>query len=353
MEKLTLLQNAATECREYLRRMQLEGHLICRIDTLLAQCGPELPGDLQLGHKIQQVEDDISYLSLITSDVSSGLLKYVPSLLGQVSPQHFISTLQFVVSVNDRPLKLQGTGKKLISGHILREDLLHDNLFHAHSLFRLLKGQFDPSASQTADQTWLRLLAAIALCRSGDFEPGFLFTTVDRLLDSLRTALGISQSPIANKLTFSGCPSNPYLDVDGPASHCRPLLAELALFLRGSVINAAALGLPPASTTQDLRLYTFRRMLEWDDSCTFCKGKLELPSQASRRMLSIGVKDIRQGNPIVRMAVSKNRGDVYDCFVEFARKKPFVQISQPFFFYFACLCHPWCKAKRGKFVLSI
>jgi hypothetical protein len=130
-------------------------------------------------------------------------------------------------------------------------------------------------------------------------------------------------------------------------------VAELALFLHGSVINAASLGLPPASTLQDRRLYDFQRMLEWDDSCTVCKGKLELPSQPSRRMLSIGIRDIRLGNPVVRMAVSNNRADVYDCFVEFTRKRPFVQISQPFFFYFACLYHPWCKAKRGRGILSV
>jgi hypothetical protein len=192
-EKLSLLQNAATECRQYLQRTRLEGQIIYRIDCLLAQCRPQLPEDRQLEGEVLQVEDRVSCLSLV-SDPSSRLLKYAQSLLGQVSPERFVSDLQSVISVNDRPRLLRRTDKKLRAADISREDLLHDNLFHAHSLFHVLRvrGQLDLSASQIVEQTWLQLLAAVALCHSGAFEPSFLFTVVDRLLDTLRTALGMS-----------------------------------------------------------------------------------------------------------------------------------------------------------------
>jgi len=97
------------------------------------------------------------------------------------------------------------------------------------------------------------------------------------------------------------------------------LITELAIFLRGCVINAAM-------TTKRTHLYAdnisvpkpFEILLSWKNTCTLCGGLLRVPKEdAGRRALSVGVKDIRIGNRIARSEVSTKRLDIYDCLSEF------------------------------------
>jgi hypothetical protein len=140
-------------------------------------------------------------------------------------------------------------------------------------------------------------------------------------------------------------------DLPTPVDHRRRrLLTELALFVHGCAINAVSSTLRTVPTRSDQQLYSFKRLLKWNDHCSICDLELRLPREweLTRRILSVGVRDIRLGDVVIRSEVSNNRADVYECLVEFVSRYRPVDLSPLFFFYFAELYHPACQPRRGK-----
>lgn len=144
----------------------------------------------------------------------------------------------------------------------------------------------------------------------------------------------------------------------------RLLFAELALFLRGSVISAVfntwqLLVFPRSQKTKDRQRTKFQSLINWKSTCAVCGKELELPAgELPYRALSVGMKDIRLGSFLSRSGVSDNRGDVYGCFSSLTSGMHAGWLGEvedrwshslgPFFFYFAGLYHPECKLFREK-----
>jgi hypothetical protein len=140
----------------------------------------------------------------------------------------------------------------------------------------------------------------------------------------------------------------------------RSHLAELALFIRSCVITASVhtFNYPPfpPSTSPEIMIRTkYKSLLTFNNCCAGCGTELRLlngESMEPSNAISIGVKDIRMGDTIVRSSVSDNRSHIYTCFSEFIRSSYFAggwsQSFGPFFFHFARLYHIECKDRRGK-----
>jgi len=167
---------------------------------------------------------------------------------------------------------------------------------------------------------------------------------------SLQEASGIPSANSKTHLSKKSALSHDY--------HRRTLVAELALFVHGSVVSAITgtlqlFSLP--NTHQDRHRSTakFESLLKWKDTCAVCGTSLSLPEgelpSGAHSLISIGMRDIRMGNYQARSTVSANRGDVYFCFAEFVSGDiGWSHGLGPYFFYFGELYHRSCKPFRGK-----
>lgn len=150
-------------------------------------------------------------------------------------------------------------------------------------------------------------------------------------------------------------------------SQCaRSRLAELALFVRSSVITASVhtFQFPPfpSSMYPEIRIRTkFESLLRYDNICAGCGTELRLPSDETielSQVISVFVKDIRIGHSLLRSGFSDNRRYIYECFSDFTADSRrwlaggWSESFIPFFFHFAQLYHPECKVKRGKATAS-
>jgi hypothetical protein len=72
-----------------------------------------------------------------------------------------------------------------------REELLHDNIFYAHAIFQILVDEgLDLVNLDNIKEIWLQLLSVVAILCGCTSEPSFFLSTLDWLLDNLRTAFG-------------------------------------------------------------------------------------------------------------------------------------------------------------------
>jgi hypothetical protein len=131
-------------------------------------------------------------------------------------------------------------------------------------------------------------------------------------------------------------------------------LTELALFIYSSIIQAAS------TTWRIFRLSSPNKTLrarygglsKWNATCAIYSDPLILPEgPVPPQYFSIGAKDVRIGNFLARLDVSRNRGIIYNCLIDFINGNYFSHTFGNFFIYFAELYHPAYKQHREKRVL--
>jgi len=139
----------------------------------------------------------------------------------------------------------------------------------------------------------------------------------------------------------------------------RAHLAELALFLHGSVITASleTMFYPPLPQVLDKRRFKVESLLAYNNNCAGCGLEMTLPHGPSYQIfqaISIGIKDIRIGDVEIRSAFQSGRSHIYACFSEFLTSNArfasggWSDSFIPFFFHFAQIYHVTCKHSRGK-----
>lgn len=141
------------------------------------------------------------------------------------------------------------------------------------------------------------------------------------------------------------------------AHRVRMLMAELGTFVHGCEISAITLTwqLSPLSGPVDKqRKVKFESLLEWNNTCATCGGKLLLPEGRIQHLaLRVGMKDVRVGDYLTRSEISDNRADIYDCFSALTADitneyQGWGDNISPISLYYANLYHPWCKNGIGK-----
>jgi len=158
-----------------------------------------------------------------------------------------------------------------------------------------------------------------------------------------------------SRASFVTCSQEPVAESDLALRYrCQISLTELALFIRGSVVQAASTTwrvFRLSSPDETLRA-RYGGLSKWNATCAVCGDPLILPEgPLPPRCFSIGAKDVRIGNFLARSDVSRNRGVVYNCLVDFIDGNYFSHTFGNFFMYFAELYHPACKQHREKRVL--
>ncbi|KAE9373250.1 hypothetical protein N431DRAFT_465547 [Stipitochalara longipes BDJ] len=343
----------------------------------------------------QPIEEPLGELDTI-------LAGYVDMVLKEIDRTRFNANFKAFNAIRIRlpEMLTRGSSKKSLAetrdewgrvqaGHMESADLLHDNIFHAQALKSIIleKLQHHPAAQlKYIEQTWLRLIAIIAICFGCTSEPAFFLTTMDMLLDQLRYHIGLSfdifSETVAGKLkifnltpqstsftvgskTFADIVSAPCgesLDYDPVLledHEYRMTFGELARCVRGSVVAAvyttkAFYKMPPFEVPAR---FIFQSLLGWKATCATCGLEIHLPEgKLPPRPVAIGMMDIRVGNKLIRSSVSENRRDVYMCFSGFTfqygitgeEARLWSHALGPFFFYFATLHHPSCKMFREK-----
>jgi len=215
-------------------------------------------------------------------------------------------------------------------------------------------------------------MAVICVCYGCTSEPALLLSTVDWLLDEMRTFLGCSSSIYDITATMGALRVKKNTqERKGPEFRivCRELpdpsalrqqhrkyilIAELGLFVRGCVLTAITSTL---CRYHGLGESTYQAMwidlLAFNKTCAGCETEVKFfeDSSGQRYSISIGVKDSRIGYAEVRSIISENRRDIYMCLISMSRLKLWAPNMSPVFLYYAELYHPPCKTARSKDVL--
>jgi hypothetical protein len=213
LEKLFHLQETEAECRQRLLTTKLEPILIEKIDLLLssAQAKPEsrdndrkqLKYRRDLRAKLSAYSNPATQPPSCAASSTSGSLDdyddHISEFVGTqflegVSLSRFQSSLRAFLDATERRIVhyLPGEGRqmRLTPNDIRPLERLQDDLCHAHFFFRLIKADLPNQRSDEIEQAWLRIIAVIALCYGCTADPAFLLSTLDRLLDDLRSAFG-------------------------------------------------------------------------------------------------------------------------------------------------------------------
>lgn len=211
LEKLFHLQETEAECRKRLLSTKLEPFLITKIDHLLSSERVENDSQGNRGRFRRYPTTDSSTYQLPATqtplcvalspsgslaDHDTRLSKFVAGqFLEGVSLSRFQSNMRAFLDAKERRVIHHLAGKgykmKLTPNDIRPLERLHDDLCHAHYFFELLKVERLPNQhSDAIEQAWLRIIAVIAICYGCTPDPAFLLSTLDCLLDDLRSALG-------------------------------------------------------------------------------------------------------------------------------------------------------------------
>ena len=90
-----------------------------------------------------------------------------------------------------REIPRAGAYERRASNMIPQRDLVHDNIFHAYTLFQALKDESEGDLPLVEiEQAWLRINAVVAICWGCTSEHVLFLSTLDVLLDQLRTLVG-------------------------------------------------------------------------------------------------------------------------------------------------------------------
>jgi hypothetical protein len=195
--QLLLLQDAVAECRYRIRSTHLEDAIQVWLRELRGEAAAtDTPkGDPRPG-------------GLAACDAE--LVQAVPRVITEVDSDRFRSALSWIISIDERlpenakqrqykkfraglPMLPDATrAKRRMAGYFRRQQLLHDNIFHATKLFSILVGEGYPetTSAQVLDGKWLDILSILAICLGCTSLPSFFLSTLDRLFDDIRAALG-------------------------------------------------------------------------------------------------------------------------------------------------------------------
>jgi hypothetical protein len=153
------------------------------------------------------IRDDMA-LNGSLETLDSSLIKRAMLVFDQVDEAQFSQRLGQILSIKSRLASIvervgcsnkgnghrqphPGTYERVDSMRIPQMELLHDNLFHASELLRVIKDDFIANGKiPEVEQIWLRLMGIIAICWGCTSEHALFFSTMDRLLDQLRFRVG-------------------------------------------------------------------------------------------------------------------------------------------------------------------
>ena len=216
LETLYNVWETETSCRNLLSNTRFESILIQKIQHLITI--PEvkhesLPGELYHGLESRVIQmrrlpvyTPLTRSSAPNSDLatSKSLSEYDAHLsdfanshlLDKINLRRFQSNMRSFLGATERRLAYQskeGVQKALIRASSINPlERLYDDLWHSHKLFKLLKStvQHDLVAIDKLEQIWVLIIAIVAICYGCMADPAFLLSTLDILLDKLRSALG-------------------------------------------------------------------------------------------------------------------------------------------------------------------
>jgi hypothetical protein len=192
------LQEVAASSRYQLQATTLESTICTKIKQLC-----------HISQVLTEAKLPVYKSCLLPTDTR--LTSQVSLILEQIDPSQFQENLDFILSCNDTrpPAALLYKGRtttdykqpilptsrralRIQAGRFRRHELLHDNIFHSQALFNILQNDTFPTAipRPEIEKLWLQILSLIAICRGCTSEPSFFLSTLDRLLDNLRSAYG-------------------------------------------------------------------------------------------------------------------------------------------------------------------